>query len=131
MLIFLFEKRFEYNINNDNYDVLDDMSNLFYISTVAIRELFFLIKKDEIELKEIYNASDIFAAIDFLGVEIKPVTRQHLSVYYDLKPVKGHNDPNDHMIIAQAISDKIPLVSSDGFFRKYIPQGLELVFNKR
>jgi PIN domain nuclease of toxin-antitoxin system len=78
-----------------------------------------------------YSASDIFAAIDFLGVEIKSVTRQHLSTYYDLEPIKGHNDPNDHMIIAQAISDKIPLVSSDGFFRKYKGQGLNLVFNKR
>jgi PIN domain nuclease of toxin-antitoxin system len=45
--------------------------------------------------------------------------------------VGKHNDPNDHAIIAQAIADKIPVISSDHKFKSYISQGLKLVFNKR
>jgi PIN domain nuclease of toxin-antitoxin system len=36
-----------------------------------------------------------------------------------------------HVIIAQAISDKIPLISSDQKFKLYTSQGLDFVFNKR
>jgi len=38
---------------------------------------------------------------------------------------------NDHLIISQAISDKIPVISSDYKFKEYIEQGLDFVFNKR
>ena len=39
--------------------------------------------------------------------------------------------PNDRLIIAQAISDKIALVSSDRKFYMYEKYGLEFVFNRR
>ena len=51
--------------------------------------------------------------------------------YAALEIVHGHKDPNDHVVIVQAISDKIPMISSDRQFKKYIDQGLELVFNRR
>ncbi len=35
------------------------------------------------------------------------------------------------MIIAQAISDKIPLVSSDHKFGRYVKFGLDFIFNER
>ena len=47
----------------------------------------------------------------------------------DIAP--DHNDPNDHMIIAQSLSDKIPIISSDKKFKHYESQGLQLVLNKR
>ena len=40
-------------------------------------------------------------------------------------------DPNDHIIIAQSMSDKIPIISSDRMFKEYIGQGLEFVYNRR
>jgi PIN domain nuclease of toxin-antitoxin system len=54
-----------------------------------------------------------------------------LMAYAEFTPSRDHKDPNDHMIIAQAISDKIPLISSDNKFKPYEKQGLQLVFNKR
>jgi len=50
---------------------------------------------------------------------------------YYLEPASDHKDPNDHIIIAQSISDKIPVISSDRKFKLYEKQGLKLVFNKR
>jgi len=32
---------------------------------------------------------------------------------------------------SQAISDKIPIISSDHKFKEYVSQGLEFIFNKR
>jgi PIN domain nuclease of toxin-antitoxin system len=54
-----------------------------------------------------------------------------LSKYVELSLSAGHRDMNDHAIISQAISDKIPLISSDMKFHDYTKQGLNFVYNKR
>ena len=42
-----------------------------------------------------------------------------------------HRDPNDRLIIAQAISDRATLISSDRKFDRYERYGLQFMFNKR
>lgn len=42
-----------------------------------------------------------------------------------------HNDPSDHVIITHAITEKLPLISSDRKFEYYRAQGLELIFNEK
>lgn len=44
---------------------------------------------------------------------------------------ENHRDPNDRLIIAQAMSDKISLVSSDRKFEQYTKYGLDFIFNRR
>ena len=44
--------------------------------------------------------------------------------------VEGHNDPSDRLIIAQALTEKIPLISSDTKFPKYKKFGLEFIYNR-
>ena len=43
----------------------------------------------------------------------------------------GHNDPSDHIIISHAITERLPLISSDRRFEFYRKQGLDFVFNKK
>ena len=40
-------------------------------------------------------------------------------------------EPSDHVIISHAITNKLPLISSDHRFPYYTEQGLDLIFNKR
>jgi len=42
-----------------------------------------------------------------------------------------NNDPSDHVIIAHAITNRIPLISDDSKFEFYRNQGLELIVNKK
>ena len=42
-----------------------------------------------------------------------------------------HKDPSDHVIIAHAITEHIPLISDDGKFEFYRRQGLDFIFNKK
>ena len=66
------------------------------------------------------------------NIKIITTTEKHLIAFANLDiPYSDHKDPNDHMIIAQAISDKIPIISSDRKFKLYESQGLQFVFNKR
>jgi PIN domain nuclease of toxin-antitoxin system len=45
--------------------------------------------------------------------------------------IDDHKDPSDHVIISHAITNKIPLISSDGRFPFYTNQGLDLIYNAR
>ena len=45
--------------------------------------------------------------------------------------MRDHRDPFDRMIIAQAISDKATLVSSDLKFQWYSKYGLHTILNER
>ena len=60
-----------------------------------------------------------------------PVDKRHLQLYSELPMQPDHRDPNDRMIIAQAISDRVNLVSSDRKFARYERYGLKFIFNKR
>ena len=44
---------------------------------------------------------------------------------------QGHKDPSDHIIIAQAITEHLPLISSDTRFPFYRKQGLDLIVNEK
>ena len=111
--------------------ILEDYSNTFYLNTIVLRELILLYKERKLEHLKYKTYKDLFTAIDELNYEIKPVTKKHLVSYAELIPIDDHKDPNDHMIIAQSISDKIPIISSDRKFKLYEKQELDFVFNKR
>lgn len=49
----------------------------------------------------------------------------------EINEVEAHNDPSDHIIISQAITMKLPLISSDRKFPFYVKQGLDLIYNKK
>ena len=51
------------------------------------------------------------------GFEILPIQREHLITLATLDLI--HRDPFDRIIIAQAIAENIPLVSSDDIFQQY------------
>jgi PIN domain nuclease of toxin-antitoxin system len=78
------------------------------------------------------RAQEIILGIKEANIKIIPVTEKHLLAYADLDIYLSKNkDPNDHVIVSQAISDKTPLISSDRDFKNYISQGLDFIFNKR
>lgn len=67
------------------------------------------------------------------NVKILPVTKEHMKTYaaMELNEAQGHKDPSDHVIIAHAITEKLPLISSDRRFEFYRKEGLDLIFNEK
>lgn len=49
----------------------------------------------------------------------------------ELNVQQDHRDPSDHIIIAHAMTLKMPLISSDTKFDFYTRQGLDLIINKK
>ncbi|MDR0845343.1 MAG: type II toxin-antitoxin system VapC family toxin [Tannerella sp.] len=131
IVYYLFDKSIDDNLDYRVLDLLGDPSNFFYASYVSVKELIHLQKQERIKLSGLQKNKTILNLLDEAGIITIPVTEKHLVVYETLNFIQEHNDPNDLLIIAQSISDKIPVISSDGKFKLYESQGLQLVFNKR
>ncbi|OAV73501.1 PIN domain protein [Bacteroidales bacterium Barb6] len=118
-------------ISREVADIVFDFSNMLHTSSVAVNELVLLYKIGKIELSDCKSAEDIISKIGQFSIKIEYYNQYHLEKYVSLDLADGHKDMNDHAIIAQAISEKIPLISSDTKFQYYTGQGLDFIFNKR
>ena len=112
--------------------IIYDYENRIYISSRCVEELIALQQSDKIEVKHWKSAQDIIAYItNELNFEIKYIAEEHLHTLANLPLLPGHKDPTDRMIIAQAITEKITMISSDTQFPKYVKHGLDLVYNPK
>jgi PIN domain nuclease of toxin-antitoxin system len=119
------------DLSIDVRNVVFDLSNILYTSSIAVNELILLYKTGKIEFVDCKTANDLLFKIEKSAIKTVYYNKYHLLKYSGLELVDGHKDMNDHAIIAQAISDRIPLICSDQKFKLYQKQGLQLVFNKR
>ena len=126
--IFIFSITESYRLKKDVLQLLDDYENQIYVSSESMKEFIHLFQQNRIKVN-IKKAEDIFEYIDNLGYTIKYIKREHLRTFANLLIVKNHNDPNDRLIISQAITEKIPLISSDTAFPLYRKYGLDLIEN--
>ena len=111
--------------------ILDDYNNQYIISAESVREILMLIKCDKFHSKGICSYDDIMVLLDEYRISVRYVDKNHLKKLGDLNPAPNHSDPADLMIIAQAITENIPIISSDTKFKFYIQQGLQLMYNNR
>lgn len=134
MLYFLLLKNNE-DISPAVNTILTDYQTSLYTSSVCVHELIHLchIGKVPIGKKKatLQNPHDVLSWLDEMNIGIVAVTEKHLKEYADLPLYDDHKDPNDRLIIGQAISDRVLLVSSDHKFERYVKLGLNFIFNKR
>jgi len=113
-------------------DILRDYGNQIYIPSRCVEELIHLWQSERIAVKRWKSAEDILYTItDEFGFGIKYVAKEHLLTLARLPLLPDHKDPTDRIAIAQAITEKTPLISSDREFPRYKRFGLDLVFNRR
>ena len=133
ILVFLLGER--KSLDNDVMEILFDYSNAFYTSSVCVHELILLFQIGKITWKKQigrpFEAEDVLVSLQEMSIDVIPVTEKHLAEYATLPIIKDHRDPFDRLIIAQAISDKATLVSSDLKFQWYEKYGLDFIQNVR
>ena len=118
-------------ISNDVQAILFDYENQIYVSSESIKEFVHLLQTERIVLKKSLRSLDVFDLIENkFELNVKYVTKEHLRTFSKLETVEGHNDPSDRLIISQAITEEIPLISSDTKFPKYTKFGLEFISNR-
>ncbi|MCD7711082.1 MAG: type II toxin-antitoxin system VapC family toxin [Porphyromonadaceae bacterium] len=124
------------SIERDTRTLLLDDSNLLYTSVICVQELTHLRQIGKLfvenkKRKDYSRMADMVDMVKDLGIKIVPVNEMHLRRLDALPLLEGHRDPNDRLIIAQAIADKATLVSSDTKFLLYRSYGLSLHYNRR
>lgn len=123
------------SISDDVKGIIKDYESLLLSSCVCYGELMHLIQIGKVHVpgcKDIRRATDeALRRLDEIGVSMVPVTMNHIRTFIDLPLYDDHRDPNDRLIVTQAISDRIPLVSSDGKFTRYERYGLDFIQNRR
>lgn len=132
--IFLYIAQDNEYLDRDIMALLQDYDNTFCVSAETLRELVVGYNNRSFSTKKWKTCEELIKAVtrDF-GVIVLPLDEKVMQTYSRLQrnEAQGHKDPSDHVIISQAITQGIPLISSDTRFPFYTKQGLQLVFNKK
>lgn len=121
-------------LSNDVLSILEDYNNTICISTESLRELIISFNSGGIVSRYWQSAHDIIDSIQQEWfITILPLNKEHMRTYSDLvlNELENHKDPSDHVIISHAITNKMPLISSDRKFEFYRSQGLDFIFNRK
>ena len=121
-------------LDKDVESIIQDYSNTLHISSESVKELIVAYNNKGLLTKKWKTAEEMVSAIeDEYYIKILPVSKEHMKTYsrLSINNIDNHRDPSDHVIISHAITNKLPLISSDRKFTFYTDQGLDLVFNER
>ena len=119
------------DISDDILELIGNYENLIYVSSESLKEYLHLVQASKVIPKKEYRLFELFDLLEnTFGFHVKYVTKEHLQTFGTLDRVEGHNDPSDRLIIAQALTENMPVISSDTKFPKYRKQGLDLIFNE-
>ncbi len=122
------------SLSEDVKAIIEDYDNEFYMSAESMRELVIGYRKKKFSTKRWKTAESMLRSItnDF-NIWILPLKDEHMYTLSNLviNEQDDHNDPSDHVIIAHAITEKLPLISSDAKFEYYRSQGLDLIYNQK
>ena len=118
------------NLSKGAQELIEDPDNLLFASAESMRELVVHFNNKKLLNRYFKTATDVLQTVeDELDIEFLPIRRDVGYAYSRLRLNFGqdHCDPSDHMIIAHAITERLPLLSSDEKFSFYRAQGLDLI----
>ena len=96
----------------DILQIINEPENLIYVSLATLWELGIKISIGKLKLPK-----GFFENLPELGYEILTITLPHIKTYINL-PLY-HRDPFDRILIAQAISERLTLVTRDPSIVQY------------
>jgi PIN domain nuclease of toxin-antitoxin system len=117
-------------LSKEVLDIITDYENRIYISSESIKEIILLLRAGKIEMPMWKATIDIFSSIEEWGFAVDYIKKEHILALGKIEPIPDHKDPFDHAIMAHAITNKIPLISSDTKMQSYKNQGLDFIWNK-
>ena len=126
--IFIYYATDHQRLSREVFALLTDYDNLIYISNESLRELIVHYNNKTL-LRKFWSSKEqmLREITEKYCFQILPLTPDVMYTYGKMSLY--HNDPSDHVIIAQAITMQMPLISDDNKFPPYRKEGLELIEN--
>jgi len=121
-------------LSKDVLAIMEEPDTTLCISAESVKELIVAYRNKGLCTKRWKNEEEMVNAIeDEFYIKILPLKKEHMLTYSNMtiNEQQGHKDPSDHIIIAQAITENLPLISSDTRFPFYKKQGLDLIVNEK
>lgn len=121
-------------LSKDVDAIIQEPDTVLYISAESVRELIVGYRNKGLCSKRWKSVEAMVNSIEKeFFIKILPLKKEHMQTYarMEINEAQGHKDPSDHVIIAHAITEHLPLISSDTRFEFYRNQGLDLIFNKK
>ena len=117
---FIFSVQAPDRLSRRAYSVLNDPENIRELSVVSLMEIAVKAALGKLNL----SAANARQAIDDLDLRVLPVSAEHAFHLFGVP--NHHRDPFDRQIIAQALFEGIPVVTSDRNFALY--RGLKVIW---
>lgn len=95
---------------------IEDAGNELFVSTASMWELAIKVAKGKLSMPGDSTAY-LFDQVTDIGIMLLPITPAHILRTETLP--HHHGDPFDRMIIAQALSDDLTVLTSDRIFAAY------------
>lgn len=118
------------NLSKGAQALIEDPDNILFASAESMRELVVHFNNKRLLNRYFKTSTDVLKAVETeLDIEFLPV-RRNVGYQYSrltINEAEDHRDPSDHMIISHAITERMPLLSSDTRFPFYREQGLDLI----
>ncbi|OUD13049.1 type II toxin-antitoxin system VapC family toxin [Thioflexithrix psekupsensis] len=93
-------------------------SNEIFVSQVSLFEI--AIKQKISKLPELPLTIGLLAeCIERDNFNLLPITTNHIAAYDSIPLLENHRDPFDRLLLAIALSENIPIISSDANFSYY------------
>ncbi len=102
-------------IGKNAIDVIEDASNTVFVSKASLWEMAIKISLDKLKLSLPFEALNGY--LEENGFSILDYNFDHLTTLLTLP--YHHSDPFDRLIIAQAISDALTIITHDNWFASY------------
>ncbi len=103
-------------LSREAREVMEDFDNELVLSIVSLWEISIKVSVGKLELLREFDQF-IPEKLEENEIEILHIELPHLSEM--MKLPFHHRDPFDRLIIAQSISENLPVIASDRFFREY------------
>jgi PIN domain nuclease of toxin-antitoxin system len=94
-------------------DIIDDQKLQLLLSDVSLWEIAIKVRLGKLP----FDMRDIEAEIKRCGYQQLKIERAHVVAVATV--ARHHNDPFDHLLIAQAIVERIPVLTADEQFGTY------------
>lgn len=114
------------NLSAKAKEIIKSPKNEIFVSAVSFWEISIKTRLKKLHL-DAFDPEELLTLALQMDFQVISLTPEEAITYHKLKE-ETHADPFDRMLIWQSILRKMPLISKDTAFPKFIPYGLKLIW---